>query len=284
MGVIGGRFGREEDREFYLYDVYGTPDSTSSVGNPYLFTGKRYDPETGTYYFPWRTYSASLGRWMQIDPIGVVDGINLYEYAQSNPTNRIDPYGLCACPPGTLDEWDTPGSNGDWGVIRANWHFMFGGGGPIEFSGQSSFSAYVGTYIGGNLFKKVYDDITKKAKERAETMRSNTCLAIGFADNVGGYHYNSGGDYKMSGTIGNGSDDEYSNLSYNASCCLKKPCCSGNMVNISVKCKVEVTLEDLFGYFYPSDPYKKINKLGTPYWTIVHMFKDYDKKLGIPCN
>jgi hypothetical protein len=31
--------------ERYSYDIFGQPSAASSVGNPYLFTGRRYDPE-----------------------------------------------------------------------------------------------------------------------------------------------------------------------------------------------------------------------------------------------
>lgn len=35
-----------------------------------------------------------LGRWMQRDPLGYVDGGSLYEYVRSNPTQYMDSYGL----------------------------------------------------------------------------------------------------------------------------------------------------------------------------------------------
>jgi RHS repeat-associated protein len=110
MGVVGGKFGREDDREFYLYDAYGQCDSTSSIGNPYFFTGKRVDSETGLQDNVNRTYNYMLGRWMQIDPLGIVpnnsninpfgirgqykDGLDLYEYVTDNPATKTDPYGL----------------------------------------------------------------------------------------------------------------------------------------------------------------------------------------------
>jgi len=37
--------------ERYEYDVFGEPNTTSSVGNPYLFRGRRYDAEAGLYYY-----------------------------------------------------------------------------------------------------------------------------------------------------------------------------------------------------------------------------------------
>jgi RHS repeat-associated protein len=40
----------------------------SRYGNPFMWTGQRYDATTGQYHFWARTYSPSLGRWMQRDP------------------------------------------------------------------------------------------------------------------------------------------------------------------------------------------------------------------------
>lgn len=76
----------------------------SSVGNPFLWTGHRYDPAVGLYHTLFRTYSPTLGRWLQRDPKEYVDGFNLYEYAKSSPIVLFDPLGDTSCilkPPGT---------------------------------------------------------------------------------------------------------------------------------------------------------------------------------------
>jgi len=63
--------------ETYSYDVFGEPSTTSSVGNPYLFTGRRHDAETGLYYYRARYYDTNIGRFLQADPIGYMDGMNI---------------------------------------------------------------------------------------------------------------------------------------------------------------------------------------------------------------
>lgn len=39
-------------------------------------------------------YSPTLGRWMQMDPSGYVDGMNPYQFVRSNPETWTDPLGL----------------------------------------------------------------------------------------------------------------------------------------------------------------------------------------------
>ncbi len=80
--------------ERYSYDVFGEPNRVSSIGNPYLFTGRQYDEETGNYYYRARYYKPSMGRFLQIDSLGYYDSANLYQYCGNNPASFIDPSGL----------------------------------------------------------------------------------------------------------------------------------------------------------------------------------------------
>ena len=119
VGIVGGRFQRADDREFYVYDVYGKPSDSSlpsAVANPYLFVGYRFD--TGLYHTPYRTYDAEAGRWLQPDPIGYADSMNLYEYVMSNPTNWVDPWGLKSLYKDQWSWWDRfryeQGTVGGW--------------------------------------------------------------------------------------------------------------------------------------------------------------------------
>ncbi len=93
--------------ERYSYDAYGAPKITdaegaprqrSAVGNTFLFTGRRFDPETGFYHYRMRYLNPVTGRFLERDPIGMwTDGVNVgnaYTYVGNNPVNRIDPLGI----------------------------------------------------------------------------------------------------------------------------------------------------------------------------------------------
>jgi len=81
--------------ERYSYDVFGAPNTTSGIGNPYLFTGRRYDIETALYYYRARYYDYYIGRFLQVDPIGYQESVNFYTYVGNNPVRWVDSFGLC---------------------------------------------------------------------------------------------------------------------------------------------------------------------------------------------
>jgi len=80
----------------YDYDSFGNPKTTTqTVTQPYTYTAREYDPETGLYFYRARQYDARTGRFLQKDPIGFKAGdVNLFRYGGNSPTNATDPMGL----------------------------------------------------------------------------------------------------------------------------------------------------------------------------------------------
>jgi RHS repeat-associated protein len=87
--------------ERYVYTAYGEvvtfnaayqqAQSSSRVGNPFTFTGREFDAETGSMHFRARTYDTVQGRFKQRDPDGYMDSMNIY--AAGFIPNNLDPKG-----------------------------------------------------------------------------------------------------------------------------------------------------------------------------------------------
>ncbi|MCS6328970.1 MAG: hypothetical protein H8K06_18065 [Nitrospira sp.] len=105
----------------YAYDVYGNIlESPGTVNQPYTYTGRELDQETGLYYYRARYYDAASGRFLQKDPIGLGGGdVNFYNYVRNNPPRLADPFGLfdLATPGEVLNFWgEFFGAIGDFGA------------------------------------------------------------------------------------------------------------------------------------------------------------------------
>ena len=94
------------EKEKYVYDSFGKAtiyddegnqiiaSSDDYLGNPFTYTGREYDAETGLYYYRARYYNPQTGRFISEDPIGFGGGDeNLYRYVGNNPISLTDPYG-----------------------------------------------------------------------------------------------------------------------------------------------------------------------------------------------
>jgi RHS repeat-associated protein len=63
---------------------------------------------SGLMYRRNRYYDPASGRFTQEDPIGLAGGLNLYGYANGDPVNYSDPFGLCPGLTPTLSIFDCP--------------------------------------------------------------------------------------------------------------------------------------------------------------------------------
>ncbi len=80
----------------YEYDSFGNiVRQTGTIPNPYTYTAREYDEESGLYYYRARYYDAKTGRFLQEDPIGFDGGdVNLYRYVRNGVISSTDPLGL----------------------------------------------------------------------------------------------------------------------------------------------------------------------------------------------
>ena len=79
----------------YVYNSFGNIEQQiGNVVNPYTYTGREIDTESGLYFYRARYYSPGSGRFISGDPIGLLGGSNLYTYVKNNSMNWIDPFGL----------------------------------------------------------------------------------------------------------------------------------------------------------------------------------------------
>ncbi len=79
----------------YSYDSFGNVTLSGGITQPYTYTAREYDYETGLYFYRARYYDPKAGRFITKDPISFAGGdVNLYGYVENNPVNWIDPFGL----------------------------------------------------------------------------------------------------------------------------------------------------------------------------------------------
>jgi RHS repeat-associated protein len=84
---------------FYEYSPFGDLIRTTgsmAKSNPFRFSAKYTDDETGLLYYGYRYYQSSTGRWLSRDPIGERGGVNRYAICGNDTIRFVDPFGLSA--------------------------------------------------------------------------------------------------------------------------------------------------------------------------------------------
>src|SRR3954469_10376101 len=89
------------------------------------YTGQAWLPELGMWYYKARIYSPTLGRFLQMDPVGYKDDLDLYDYVGNDPVDGRDPTGLsmnCVLAPTPVGGFDCGGDRGNPGAIWDRGH------------------------------------------------------------------------------------------------------------------------------------------------------------------
>ncbi len=77
------------------YKTYGNVavKEVDEIENNIRFQGQYFDEESSLHYNRHRYYNPNSGQFISQDPIGLLGGVNNYQYAP-NPTGWVDPLGL----------------------------------------------------------------------------------------------------------------------------------------------------------------------------------------------
>lgn len=110
-----------------IYHPYGSTalwergDSSEASYRTLSYSGKEQDA-TGLYYYGLRYYMSWLQRWVNPEPAGAVDGLNLYSMVVNNPIRFVDSSGFNKDEPGdvfTLEELQTAGAARTEALLKA---------------------------------------------------------------------------------------------------------------------------------------------------------------------
>ncbi|MDP3072122.1 MAG: RHS repeat-associated core domain-containing protein [Opitutaceae bacterium] len=209
----------------YEFSPYGEPLRSQTfdavvIDNPFRFSTKFTDIETGLVYYGHRFYDPKNGRFINKDPAEEAGGLNLYRFCGNNPINRWDVHGRNSPGEGDVpvdDEWNPPlvGCREDDPVTVSP------GAGtatptptpsdPVYTSGTPSDPGYMGDYgsevldpfamtlvvdgmVSGTVgssdvaaYSQMANDITQQneAQRQADTAANIAAVNAGFGDKLG---------------------------------------------------------------------------------------------------
>ncbi|GDY22978.1 hypothetical protein LBMAG56_43250 [Verrucomicrobiota bacterium] len=93
--------------------------------NPFRFSSKYADAETGLLYYGYRYYSPSTGKWINRDPAEEEGGVNLYAFVENNPINAFDPFGTTSATEEGSAGTIAAGGLGESGAAVGGWSARF---------------------------------------------------------------------------------------------------------------------------------------------------------------
>ena len=127
-----------------IFDSNGVPIAASATGNILGYQGRAWDAESGLWNYRNRMYSPQLGRFLQRDPSGYQDGINLYAFERNNPLRYLDAMGLSARQGQSFWDFLVPSAYGaDGSKSNGSNYFSFGHVSKLEYTNNPLLNAGV---------------------------------------------------------------------------------------------------------------------------------------------
>lgn len=144
-GVVVERYAYGDYGQVSVTAEDGTPRTESAYGNTHTFTGRilcgelAMDDGGQALEYRNRYMMASTGSFIQKDPLGYFDGMNVYVYVIANPGRYLDPAGLCSKPAGPNLIPGCPPTKPSDSVLNDGWCYDSAGIGHCELKCYRSY-------------------------------------------------------------------------------------------------------------------------------------------------
>ncbi|MGF1483185.1 MAG: RHS repeat-associated core domain-containing protein [Opitutales bacterium] len=143
----------------YDYDPWGETTKIGGTGaeSDFLYTGHFHHAGSGLYLAQYRAYDSELGRWLSRDPLGFIDGPNLYAYVGNRPTYSFDPDGRSAV-----------------SALATGWAGALAEPTPVGEVVMAGVTVGVGTYVVADAVTDFIGDLFYDRKAAAPRRRENS--------------------------------------------------------------------------------------------------------------
>mgnify|MGYP000743010531 CR=1 FL=1 len=176
------------------YLPFGGVQTSTGANANLRFPGQWFQSETALHQNWMRDYDPTTGRYMQADPLGLVDGASVYGYARQNPGRYVDPRGEFGIP-GAVAGAVVGGvagyiSSGCWkgAVIGAGFGAVTGGSGSyLTWLGAAATgtASAAGAQVASNYFATGCGCANEEPRSLKDLVKDPSFWAVNFGAGIG---------------------------------------------------------------------------------------------------